>query len=175
VGQVSSRPKIFIAGAVATGQGNFNVNGLPDIGQQATGSGVLAGATVPLYDAGLREAQLQQAQARATAAESEFRRTQTLAVTEIVAACNTLRTALETYKAATALADAAVITYDAALAGYKSGVGTVTAATAADSGLLDARQAQADAHAAALIGAANLAFVVGAMTSSVHLTFLAYE
>ncbi|WP_454915940.1 TolC family protein [Xanthobacter sediminis] len=158
-------PKVFVAGGVASGQGGFNVSGLPTIGQQATGSGVLIGATVPLYDAGLRAAQLKQAEARAAAAESTFRRTQTLAVTEIVAASNALRTALESYKAASALSSAASTTYDAALAAYRNGLGTVTAATAADSGLLDARQAQADAHAAALIGAANLAFVVGAMTS----------
>lgn len=159
-------PKVFVAGAVASGQGSFNANGLPNIGQQATGSGVLIGATVPLYDAGLRAAQLKQAQSRAAAAESAFTRTQNAAVTEIVGASNTLRTALESYKAATALTSAASITYDAALEAYKNGVGTITAATAADSGLLDARQAQADAQAAALIGAANLAFLVGAMTSS---------
>lgn len=158
-------PKVFMAGAVARGEGSFNAGGLPTIGQQATGSGVLVGATVPIYDAGLRAAQLKQAEARAEAAHASFQRMQTVAVTEIVAASNALRTALESYKAATALAAAAATTYDAALAAYRNGVGTVTAATAADSGLLDARQAQADAHAAALTGAANLAFVVGAMTS----------
>ncbi|MCX5495722.1 TolC family protein [Kaistia dalseonensis] len=158
-------PKVFVAGAVASGQGGFNVNGLSNIGQQSTGSGVLVGATVPLYDGGLRDAQLKQAQSVAAAAESTFRRTQTAAVTEIVAASNALRTALESYKAASALAAAAYTTYDAALEAYKHGVGTVTAATAADTGLLDARQAQADSHAAALVSAANLAFVVGAMTS----------
>ncbi|MCS0501942.1 TolC family protein [Ancylobacter mangrovi] len=159
-------PKVFVAGAVASGEGSFNANGLPTINQQATGSGVLIGATMPLYDAGLRAAQLKQAQSRAAAAENTFHRTQTLAVTEIVAANNQLRTALESYRAATALTKAASTTYDAALAAYRNGVGTVTAATAADSGLLDAREALADAHAAALIGAANLAFVVGAMTSN---------
>ncbi|QRG08402.1 hypothetical protein EZH22_08985 [Xanthobacter dioxanivorans] len=76
----------------------------------------------------------------------------------ICVAGNALRAALESHKAASALASAASTTYDAALAAYRNGVGTVTVA---DSGLLDARQAQADA----LIGAADLAFVVGAMTS----------
>lgn len=165
VAETEYLPKVFVAGAVASGQGNFNASGLPTIGQQATGSGLLVGATMPIYDGGLRAAQLKQAEARAEAAQHTFQRMQTLTVTEIVAASNALRTALESYKAASALASAASITYDAALAAYKNGVGTVTAATAADSGLLDARQAQADAHAAALIGAANLAFVVGAMTS----------
>ncbi|MFK8252105.1 TolC family protein [Ancylobacter terrae] len=163
--EVEFLPKVFVAGAIATGDSNFNANGLPTIGQQATGSGVLIGATMPLYDAGLRAAQLKQAQARAEAAESLFRRVQTDAVGEIVAASNALRTALESYRAATALAGAASTTYDAAIDGYRNGVGTVTAANAADSGLLDARQAQADAHASALIAAANLAFVVGALTS----------
>ena len=163
--QAEFLPKVFVAGAVATGQGNFNANGLPSIGQQATGSGVLIGATVPLYDAGLRAAQLKQAESRAGAAESTFQRTQTLAVTEIVTASNALRTSLESYKAASSLVTAASTTYDAALAAYQNGVGTVTAVTAADNALLDAKQAQADSHAAALTGAANLACVVGAMTS----------
>jgi len=158
-------PNVFVAGALATGRDNFEAGGLPTIGQQATGTGVLLGATVPLYDAGLRVARLRQAEASASAAESTFQRTQNVAVSEIVAARNMLRTALESHRAANALSAAATVTYDAALAAYRNGVGTVTAATAADTGLLDARQAQADAYAAALVGAANLAFVVGAMTS----------
>lgn len=163
--QAAYLPKVFMAGGVAHGEGSFNAGGLPTIGQQASGSGVLVGATVPIYDGGLRAAQLKQAEARADAAQNAFQRMQTLAVTEIVAASNALRTALAAYKAATALAAAASTTYDAALAAYRNGVGTITVATAADTGLLDARQAQADAHAAALTAAANLAFLVGAMTS----------
>lgn len=158
-------PKVFVAGSHASGQGSFNVNGLPNIGQQANGTGVLLGATVPLYDGGLRAAQLRTAQSRAAVAAETFEQTQTAAVTEIVVASNTLRTALASYKASSALAAAASTTYNAALASYRNGVGTVTAATVADSGLLDARQAQSDAHAAVLISAANLAFVLGAMTS----------
>ncbi len=46
-------PNVFVAGALASGQNSFNASGLPTIGQQATGSGVLFGATVPLYDFGL--------------------------------------------------------------------------------------------------------------------------
>jgi len=159
-------PKVFVAGTVGKGNGNFNVNNLPGISQQATGAGVLVGAAVPIYDGGLRAAQLEQAKSRVESAESTFQRTQTLAVTEIVAASNALTTALESYRAAEALNRAAAVTYDAALQAYINGVGTVTEATAAQSGLLDARQAKADAHAAALIAAANLAFVVGALTSS---------
>lgn len=60
---------------------------------------------------------------------------------------------------------AAKVTYDATFEAYRSGVGTLADATAAETGLLDARQAQADAHASALIAASSLAFLLGAMTS----------
>jgi outer membrane protein TolC len=163
--QADYLPKVYAGGNVASGSGNFNVSGLPSIGQQGSGTGLLVGVTVPLYDAGLREAQVREAKSRAEMAADEFQRVQTAAVTEIVAARNALRTALESHRAATALVAAAATTYDAALATYRNGVGTVDAATAADTALLDAREAQADAHAAALIGAVNLAFVVGSLTS----------
>ncbi len=159
-------PKVYLAGAAATGTGSFNTNGLPTIGQQASGTGVLLGATVPIFDGGLRAAQVKQAESVAATAESVYRKAQSDAATEVVAATNALRTALESYRAATALVKAAAITYDAALEAYRNGVGTITVATAANNGLLDARQAQADAHAAALIAAANLAFVMGSMTST---------
>ncbi len=55
---------------------------------------------------------------------------------------------------------------DGSLPTALAGLGTVTVATEAETGLLDARLAKADAHAASLIAAANLAFAVGAMTSS---------
>jgi outer membrane protein TolC len=158
-------PKVYVAGSVGSGQSGFNVNGLPTIGQQASGTGFLVGATVPIYDSGLRAAQLEQARSRAKSAQVAFERTQTVAVTEIVAASNALRTALASYHASNALAAAAATTHKAAVAAYKNGLGTITTATAADTALLDARQAQADAHAAVLVSAANLAFVVGAMTS----------
>lgn len=163
--QADYLPKVYAGGNVAWGSGNFDVSGLPSIGQQGSGTGLLVGVTLPLYDSGLRQAQVRDAQSRAKMAEDEFQRVQNAAVTEIVAARNALRTALESHRAATALVGAASITYDAAFASYRSGVGTVDVAIEADTALLDAREAQADAHAAALIGAVNLAFVVGSLTS----------
>lgn len=163
--QAEYLPKVYAGGNMAWGQGDFDVGGLPTIGQQGSGTGLLMGVTVPLYESGLRQAGVRQAQSRAAAAEEDFRRVQTAAVTEIVAARNALATALESHRAAAALAKAAGVTYDAAFAAYRNGVGTVDAATAADTALLDARAAQAEAHAAALVGAASLAFAVGALTS----------
>lgn len=158
-------PKVFLAGVAAQGSNDFNVASLPTLGQQTTATGVLIGAAVPIYDGGLRAANLKAAESRAAVARAAFTKTQEEAVREMVVASNTLRSALASHRAANKLTDAASITYEAALDAYRNGLGTVTAATAADSGLLDARQARADAHAASLIAAANLAFVLGAMTS----------
>ncbi|CAH1668923.1 Protein CyaE [Hyphomicrobiales bacterium] len=158
-------PKVFVAGGVATGSGSFNASGLPTIGQQTSATGVLVGATMPLFDGGVRSANLRAAQSRVSAAQDIFKKTQQDAVREMVVASNAVRSALQSYQAATRLTEAATITYDAALDAYRNGLGTITAATAADTGLLDARQARADAHMAALVAASNLAFVLGSMTS----------
>ena len=163
--QADYLPKVYAGGNVSWGSGDFDVGGLPTIGQQGSGTGLLVGATVPLYESGLRDANVRAARARVAGAEADFQRVQTAAVTEIVAARNALRTALESHRAATALVKAASTTSDAALGAYRNGVGTVDAAILAETGLLDAREAQAEAHAAALVGAVNLAFVVGALTS----------
>lgn len=163
--QADYLPKVYAGGNVAWGSGDFDVGGLPTIGQQGSGTGLLVGATVPLYESGLRAANVRAARSRVAGAEADFQRVQAAAVTEIVAARNALRTALESHRAATALVKAASTTSDAALGAYRNGVGTVDAAILAETGLLDAREAQAEAHAAALVGAVNLAFVVGALTS----------
>jgi outer membrane protein TolC len=109
---------------------------------------------------------LQDAESKAAVARSDFQRVQYAAVTEIVTARNGLRTALQSYHAATALVDASQITYNAALAAYNKGMGTIDAATTADTALLNARQSQIDARAAVLISAIKLAFVLGKLTSN---------
>lgn len=159
-------PKVYVSGAVATGTGGFNVDGLPGIGNQTSSTGILIGASVPLYDGGMREAQLKRAQSQAIAAEQDLRKTQINATAEIVSAANTLRTMLDSYATATDLKAAAALTYDSAFSAYKDGAGTLTAALQADSDLLEARLAQTNAKAASMIASANLAFVIGALTSS---------
>lgn len=163
--QAEFLPKVYLSAIAAGGNTNLSASGLPNIGQMSSASGVMVGATVPIFDGGLRAAQVQNAESIAAATEATFEKVRDAAAREIVVSANTLRSALASYRAASALADAAAVTYDAALSAYRTGVGTISVATAADSGLLTARQAQADAHAASLAAAANLAFVLGAMTS----------
>lgn len=158
-------PKVFLSAVAAKGTSNLTTAGLPTIGQQGSATGFLIGATVPLYDGGLRAAQLRKAEALAESSETTFDRVRSDAVREIIVAADTLRSALASYRAASELVRAADTTRRAAAASYKAGTGSITLVTAADTGLLTASQARADAHAASLVAAANLAFVLGAMDS----------
>lgn len=126
---------------------------------------MLIGVNLPLYDGGLRAARLKDAQIRVDDAKSVFQKSQRDAVREIILAHDMLNTALSSYYAADELVSTASIAYDAALEAYQNGVGTLTMVTEASTGLLDARSARVDAHAASLAAAANLAFVMGEMTS----------
>ena len=170
--QSALMPKVFVAGTAAHSDGNLNVTAIPSIGQQLptvnlTGnrdSGtILAGVTVPLYDGGTRLAMLKQAEVNADNARLALIRTQNEAVRQIVLADNTLRTSLSSYDASIALTSAAQTTFDAALAASRSGVGSITDAILAETQLLQARNARADAHSNALSAAATLALAVGAL------------
>lgn len=164
--QVEFLPKVYLAATAASGNSNFTTGHLPSIGQQGSTTGVLLGATMPIFDGGLRAAQLKKMEELAASSETIFNRVRSDAVREIIAATDTLRSAMASYRAASELVRAAETTWQAAVASYKAGTSSITIATAADTGLLAARQAQADAHAASLVAAANLAFVLGALDSS---------
>lgn len=159
-------PKVFVAAGAGTNKKNLSVGHLPSIGNQTTGTGVFLGVTVPLYDGGIRAAKREQALSVAESAEAAFEKIRSAASREIIVAADALRSSLAAFEAADALTDAAAVTYDAAFEAYVNGVGTITEATAAETGLLDARLARSEAHAASLIAASTLAFTLGAMTSS---------
>lgn len=159
-------PKVFIAGTLASSSSKFHINNLPDIGSPTAQTGALIVATVPLFDGGLRAAQVQNAEAGANAAAETFRQVQLAAISEIVVASNALATALEANKAAGVLVQTSTTAFDAAMAAYRNGLGTVDTVNETNISLLDARLARADAEVAALIAAANLAFFTGALTSA---------
>ena len=86
-----------------------------------------------------------------------------------IVSANKLRSAFEPHRAAPHLASTAMMTEDTAFETYRHGVGTITAAPAANeaaNGLLSAEQRNVDAYTSALIAAANLAFVMGEMTQA---------
>lgn len=165
-------PKFFVSGNGAYNNGNLDVTAVPSVGQQLPtvnltnnqlGATILAGVTVPLYDAGTRLAELKQAQANADNAKITLIRTRDEAVRQIVLADNALHTSLAAYSASTQLAAAAQTTFNAALAAYRNGVGSTTDATLAETQLLQARDAHSDAYSTALSAAATLALSAGAL------------
>lgn len=158
-------PKVYLAGAVAAGDGHFEVQGLPAIGPQTSSSSILLGVSIPLYDGGLRSARVKEAESRAAVASEGFKKTQELAVREIVVAADTLHSALASNQAALKLVKTSFITYDAALESYRNGVGNITVANEAANTLLNAQQINTDSYAASQVAAANLAFVMGKMTN----------
>lgn len=189
-------PKVFVQASDTYLNGNLNITSLPTTpslgasGSLAQGSPsstsiplsgntglgrmsssvnnatVLGGITVPLYDGGVREARIRDAQSRADAAEATVLRLEQSATTEIVAADDAVRGGVASYRAASALVSAASISQDAALSAYRSGRGTITASLEAQRALLAARNAQAQAHGTALIAAATLAFATGRLSSA---------
>ncbi len=170
-------PKVFVTANGTYSEGNLNVTAIPSAGElpptlnlnggrfggtQLTGS-VFAGVAVPVYDAGIRAAILEQAREGADSAAARLDRIRQDAVRQIVLADNTLRTSLSAYAASQSLAAAAQKTFDSALAGYRSGVSSITELNLAQTQLLQAKNASSDAHSAALSAAATLALATGAL------------
>lgn len=170
--EAARKPKVFLAASASRSTGAASVSALPGIGQQGptlnlagsgSGAGVFVGVTVPIFDGGLRESSQTQARQRVDAAAARLERTQQQAVQQIVAAQDALRSALASAEAAETLRSTAALMHDAALDAYRHGVGTVTAVALADTQMLEAGQALADARAAAQSAAVTLAFATGAL------------
>jgi len=111
----------------------------------------------------LRDSLQLQAQQRVEAAQARLDRVRQQAVQQIVVAQNAARSALAAAEAAQQLQATAAVTLDAALDAYRQGVGTVTAVLLADTQMLQAGQALADARAAAQSAAITLAFASGSL------------
>lgn len=166
-------PKVFVNATGTYNEGNLNVSAIPSAGQNLPttfnisgshlGGSVFAGVAMPVYDAGTRAALLAQARSDADAAGQRLERIRQDAVRQIVLADNALHTALESHSASEALVAAAQKTFDSALNSYRSGEGTVTDLNLAQTQLLQAKNASADSHSAALSAAATLAFATGAL------------
>jgi outer membrane protein len=170
--QAEFMPKIFLSANGTYTSGNLNVTSLPSGGQQPPtvningnrlGGSVFAGVTIPLYDGGTRDAQLGRARAEADSADAWLTQVREDAVRQIVLADNALHTSLSAHAASQTLETAAQTTFDSALAAYRSGVGSVTDLTLAETQLLQARNASTDAYSTALSAAATLALATGGL------------
>jgi len=165
-------PKLFVAatGSHATGGLRFpalTLGGeqLPSTNLSATQSSVnvLLGVTIPIYDGGIRDAQLEQARADSDRSMAQLEQAGDDATRQIVVAQNAVKTSLSAYTASHALENAAQTTFAAALASYRHGVGSITDVNSAEIQLLIARDAATDAYSGALSAAATLALTTGVL------------
>ena len=176
--QAAFLPKVFLAANGTRSAGNLDITAIPGIGKELPilnlpnqvgfsgtqfGSTALIGATVPIYDGGLRAASPEQARDRVDKAETTLTQIRNEAARQIIVARNALKTSLSAYTTATALATVAQTTFDAALASYRDGVGSITAIMLAERQLLAAKNAKTGAYSTALSAAATLALAAGAL------------
>jgi len=170
--QAEFMPKLFLSATGSYVSGGLDVTALPGVGQESPtvnlsgnhlGATVLLGVTVPIYDGGTRRALEGQARADTVKTDFTLEQIRNEATRQIVAARNGVKTSLSALDASDALAAAAQVTFDAALGAYRSGVGSITDVTRAETQLLEARNAATDAYSTALAAAATLALSAGAL------------
>jgi outer membrane protein len=165
-------PKVFVSASGGYTTDNLQAPVLPGFGREGAllnlsgnrlSGTVLLGVTVPLYDGGLRAANLKRARIDADRADEQLAQVRNEAAREVVSAGTSVKTSLAAYHAAAALVAASQTSFDSALAAYNHGVGSITDVTLAESKLLEARNVSTDAYSAALSAAAGLAFSAGAL------------
>lgn len=168
-------PKIFTSGNATYGTGHLNLNGLPGIGGGSSSVNVnssnfsgliLGGITVPVFDGGLRLAQLKMAQDNEDAARAQLQKTEDNSIHEIVEAQNSLHTAIEAHLAAETLRHASQTAFDASLTAYQSGQGNVTHMLEVQNALFRAAITCSDTYYASLVAASALAFATGSLGDS---------
>ncbi|EKT60782.1 channel-forming component of a multidrug resistance efflux pump [Providencia burhodogranariea DSM 19968] len=154
-------PRVYLAGAVAGGSNSLGVQNLPDINQSTSSTNIFIGVSIPLYEGGIRQARMKNAQSDIFIAQENLRKSQDVAIREITVTENALKSALEANKAAKNLIDTTELTYTASVEFYRNGLGTVTEMNAAEIVLLNAKIAYIDSHTASLVAAVDLAFALG--------------
>jgi outer membrane protein len=120
----------------------------------------------PLYEGGLLQNKLTLAQSKRAEAAAALEERTDQALREVALAYDQVDTELQRYDAAIALQTASETAFDSASDSHAQGVGTLTDATSAQTGLATARAAVARAHTQSLSNGAALAFATGELTSS---------
>ncbi|MBV8616116.1 MAG: TolC family protein [Acetobacteraceae bacterium] len=159
------QPKVSVSANVGANVGQLSVNGLPYTSVKEPQTGLFLRFDWPLYQGGLLQNRVREAESRSAAAEDAVRETRNQALREVALAYDQLDTGLQQYDAARALLTAAEAAFNSARDSYEHGVGTYTDAASAEAALAAARAEAARAHAQSLINAAALAFATGALNA----------
>ena len=159
------RPKVSLSTNIQGNIGQVSVDGGSNQGIVQPQAGVFLRFEWPLYQGGLLENRLREAQSRREAAAYAVREARNQALREVALAYDQLDTGLQQYEAAQALLTAAQTAFNSASDSYAHGVGTFTDAASAEGALAGARAEAARAHTQSLINAAALAFATGTMNA----------
>jgi outer membrane protein TolC len=159
-------PKISLSANVQGNISRLNVNNSPYFPVEKPQGAALLKFAWPLYEGGLLQNKLTLAQSKHDEAAAALKERTDQALREVALAYDQVDTGLQQYDAAIALQTASETAFHSASDAYAHGVGTLTDATSAQTGLATARAAVARAHAQSLINGAALAFATGELTSS---------
>jgi outer membrane protein len=159
-------PKVSVSANVQGNLGQISVDGMPYEGVKQPQAGLFLHFDWPLYQGGLLQNRLREAQSEHDAAMDVAQETRNQALREVALAYDQLDTGLQQYDSARALLTAAQSAFGSANDSYAHGVGTYTDAASAEAALAAARSDVARAHAQSLINAAALAFGTGALNAS---------
>ena len=163
-------PKIALTGMVNQTWGDLSVEdsrfGTATLDSDQPNAAIGIGIKFPIFDGGMRKSRLEAARAHAAATEQDFAKLQSEAARQIVVAYDALRTGLSGHRAASELVKAARTNHQAALEYYKNGLGTLSEVSIAQTGLLKALFAEAQARSNVFGAAATLAFATGQLTNA---------
>jgi outer membrane protein len=158
-------PKLSLSTNIQGNIGQVSVDGMPYEGVKQPQAGLFLNLEWPLYQGGLLQNRLREAESRHEAAADAVREVRNQALREVALAYDQLDTGLQQYEAARALLAAAQTAFSSARDSYAHGVGTFTDAASAEAALAAARADVVRAHAQTLINAAALAFATGALNA----------
>jgi outer membrane protein TolC len=159
-------PKVSLGGNLSVPFWWNNVDNSPYFSVRQPQGAALLNLEIPVYDGGLLQNKVKLAESQRDAATEDLRGKTDQALREVALAYDQVETGLQQYHAALALQTASETAFRSAHDSYKAGVGTLTDAVSAQTGLASARANVARAHAQSLINGAALAFAAGALTSS---------
>ncbi|MBV8457501.1 MAG: TolC family protein, partial [Acetobacteraceae bacterium] len=160
-------PKLSFSGNIGANVGQISVDGMPYTGVKEPQAGIFLRFDWPLYQGGLLQNRLLEAQSQHDAAADAVQETRDQALREVALAYDQLDTGLQQYDAARAFLTASQTAFSSASDSFAHGIATYTDTATAESALAAARADVARAHTQSLINAAALGFATGALNANI--------
>ncbi|HTW71802.1 MAG TPA: TolC family protein [Acetobacteraceae bacterium] len=159
-------PTVSVDANIQGNLGQISVDGMPYEGVKQPQAGVFLHLHWPLYEGGLLQNRLREAESQHDEAMAAVEEARNQALREVALAYDQLETGLQQYDAARALLSAAETAYSSASDSYAHGIATFTEAATAEAALAAARADLTRAHTQSLVNAAALAFATGALNAN---------